>query len=188
MTTLTDFSPLTDTELSQRLGAALLDASPDLLALEAERQRRLAEAAHTRLAAAERQRRQKEADAIERDRLLDTLIKQRDDYRRRFVETLHRLAVTTPSDVGPLIEEAYILGRQGYALGHDLAGVTGDRQRFEMRWDVPDQITLCGGAPGAAFVAGLRGHPLAVQSPWRADVEMLHVLMPPVEGRIGNGG
>lgn len=186
MTTMTDYASLTDAALTQRLGGALLDRSPELPALEQERQRRLAATAHQRIASVEAQRRQIAADAAERDALLARLLAQRDDLRACFVAALQTLSVTAPADVGPLLASAYQLGRQAYALGHDLAGVTGDR-RLAGRYDVTDQLALHGGAAGAAFVASLRGHVPAVPTPWRADVERLRALTPRVQ-RVGNGG
>lgn len=185
MTTI-NYTTLTDHELSQHLGAAILDQAPHVSVLEAERQRRLAEAVHQRIADAERQRRQVEADAIERDALLGKLIALRDDLRVRFVATLHKLDTTPPVDVGPLLELAYQLGRSAYAVAHDLAGATGDR-RLELRWDVSGQIELHGGAPGAAFVAALRGRSPVVPTPWAADITRLRALTPPVD-RVANGG
>lgn len=185
MTTI-DYSTLTDHELSQQLGAAVLDQAPHVSMLEAERQRRLAETAQTRLADAERARRAKVDAESERQALLDRLTVQRDDLRARFVAALHTLDVTPPSDAGPVIEGAYTLGRQAYALGHDLAGVTGDR-RLALPYDVTDQVELHGGAAGAAFVRSILGRAPAVPTPWSADIVRLRELTPRVD-RIANGG
>lgn len=185
MTTI-DYSTLTDHELSQHLGAAILDQAPHVSVLEAERQRRLAETAHTRLADAERQRRQVEADAAERTALLDRLTAQCADFRARFVAALTTLDVTPPAEARPLIEDAYTWGRQAYAIGHDLAGATGDR-RLGLSWDVTGQIELHGGAAGAAFVRAIAGHAPTVPTPWKADIDRLRALMPRVSA-IKNGG
>ncbi len=185
MTTI-DLTPLTDAELTHRIGAAVLDRSPELPILESERQRRFTATAHTRLADAERDRRAQAAAEAEREQLLDTLTKQRDNYRARFVAALYQLDTTPPGVVGSLLESAYALGRSAYTLGHDLAGVTGDR-RMAGRYDVSDQIELHAGAAGTAFVANLRGHAPKIPTPWAAAVARLRELMPHAE-RIGNGG
>lgn len=179
--------PMTDQELKAQIGAAALDGDSERVdRLEADRDRLHRSAERQQLADAERQRRQIEADAAERDHLLAALTQQRDDYRRRFVELLHRLDVTAPSDAGPVIEEAYTLGRQAYSIAHDLSGALGDRH-LALSWDVTGQIELHGSATGAAFVRSIIGRAPTVPTPWAADLDRLRELAPR-QSAIGNGG
>lgn len=179
MTTMIDVTTLTDSELNLALGAAIVDSDDKrLTALEAERERRRREADRATLAAQERQRRAKADAEQERSTLLEKLIAQCDDLRARFVAELDRLDVTPPSAAGPVLQTAYELGRQWYALSHDLAALTGNRQRFASRYGVLDQLELHGGAAGRAFVANLRGHVSTVPTPWTADLEKLRALLP----------
>jgi len=177
---------LPDAELRQRIGAALLDASPDLPGLEAERQRRLTATAHTRLADAEAQRRQIAADAAERDALLAALTRQLADLEQQHRDDLALLDATPQGQAYTIVERAYRSGRAAYSLSHDLHGLTGDR-RFYRPYRVPDALALHGGAVGEAFMRSIAGRPPRLETPWRPDVERLRELWPHVE-RIANGG
>lgn len=178
---LMHITDLTDQDLDAQIGAATLDGERERLEhLEQERARRRQAAERHRLADDERQRRMRAEHEAERQALLDRLIALRADLRGRFLATLDALDRTVPVDAGPLIVRAYELGRGAYSLSHDLASVTGDRQRFETRYDVPDHLALHGGPAGEAFVAGVRGgRPPVIPTPWRDDVERLRDLWPP---------
>lgn len=165
---------LDDAGLARAIEAARasVNAETILERLEAEHQRRVEQNA---------------AKDAERDALLAELTEHRDDYRRIFEQQLAELDHTPPFEAGPLVASAYEMGMRGYSLSHDLAAVTGDRQRFEMRYDVPDQLVLHGGRAAEAFLANQRGRPSTVETPWDADMARLRELMPRV-ARIGNGG
>lgn len=180
-----DLTTLTDAELDRAIGAAVLDKA-DTRPLEQERDRRRRAVEHAALGDAERARRTQADAETEHTALVMKLLAQRDEYRAAFVARVNELSVTPPADAGPVIEGAYTLGRQAYAISHDLADETGDR-RLALRYDVTDQIALHGGAAGEAFVASLRGHAPPVPTPFRDDVNRLRALSPR-QSLIGNGG
>jgi hypothetical protein len=181
---MTDISTYSDSELQQRLGAAVLDDDVQAQALlKQEQDRRTLQP----LADAERARREAALRAAEADALIKKLVAEAESLDQQYKEVLVKLSMTPPADAWPVVEEAYTLGRQKYSLCNDLVNATGHR-RFATRDDVPDQLELYGGQVGKSFILGVRGRPPVVPTPWSKDIERLREIYVPTGQRIGNGG
>lgn len=179
---------LTAEELDAQRGIAALDGDPDRLhVLDAEVDRRRRQTEHDALAAAERQRRQHVADVAEATAQLETFTAQLADLEQQHRDDLAALETTPQASASAVCERAYVSGRLAYSLAHDLFGITGDR-RFYRPYVVLDQLALCGGAAGEAYVWSIRGRPPRLEVPWRDALERLKVLMGPIPTRIQNGG
>ena len=182
-----DLTNLTETELKEQLGAAVLDGSDErLYELEHERDRRRSTAERQQLADAEAQRRAKITEETERDALLAKLSTRLAEFEQQHRDDLAELERTPQAETLAVVERAYISGRQAYSIAHDLFGATGDR-RFYRAYRVPDALSLHGGRAGDTFLMQIRGRPPKVETPWSVDIARLRELMPRVK-RIGNGG
>jgi hypothetical protein len=182
---MTNVSTYSDIELQQRLGAAIVDRDVKTeTLLKQERDRRTLQP----LADAERARRETALREKEAEALTQKFVALRDSLREQFVNELAVLAVTPQTEAWDVVEKAYVLGRQAYALSHDLAGALGDRRYAAQRYDVPDQLELHGGQVGKAFILGARGRPPVVPTPWHDDIQRLREIYVPSGPRIGNGG
>lgn len=163
---------LTDADLAREIDAAhaAVTAPSRLERLEQERARR-DDAAR--------------AAASELDSLRDSLMAERDGYRRGFLAILDRLDMTPLIEQGPLVAEGYTLARQWYSLA-DALTVAGERR--PPRWDGSDLLELHAPRGWAAFWARCGGRPPTVPTPWRDNLARLQELVGPRVTAIANGG
>ena len=128
---------------------------------------------------------QGEQDADERAWLLEVLIACFDILDQYYFTTI----LTCGQDRTRASFDAVVVqSTQRADLGKALGRITGQRSRFERRYDALDQIELHGGAEGKHYVLTARTRRPVVPRPWADYMVRFEALMPQQTPAVGNGG